>query len=351
MFSSRTDQILKFIVQRYIAGAAPVSSQCVTDECGLGVSPATIRNEMAYLESEGYISRPHHSAGSVPSDKGYRYYVDSLHKVNLPLPEQRMIGHLFHQIEKSLEDGLGLAVTVMAKMTQNIAIITMPKSADSRFKQLELIALQDSLVLLIIILHGIKIRQQIITFDTVLSQPTLTIMANKLSTTYSDLDRSQIQAKDIELSPAEQQLTDYLVKIMGGEDEQEYEQPYLEGWHFMLNQPEFAQTKETLALMELVDERSLLKAIVPPQLSSRDVQVVIGNENKVESIRNCSVVIRRYGLPEEATGTISVLGPTRMPYLRAISGIEYLSSVLSSMVAELYGKKNLGETNQRETNY
>ena len=339
MLSHRTETILKSIVGQYITRATPVPSQSIINDYELGVSPATIRNEMAYLEREGYINRPHPSAGSIPSDKGYRYYVESLTDIKLPLAEQRLIGHLFHQVERELGEWLSLAATLIAQLAQNMAVVTMPKPVGCQFKHLELVALQDSLALVVLVLRGARIKQQLVTFDQIISQPELTAITYKLNAAYSGLTSTQIQAKNIDLSPAEQQLTDCLIKIMQAEDEQEYEEPYLNGWHFMLNQPEFTRSRRMLALMELVEHRNLLSTIVPHQLPSQGVQVIIGKENKAEAIHDFSVVISQYGLPQEAVGTIGVIGPTRMPYARAISTISYLSSVLSRLVAELYARE------------
>ena len=339
MLSHRTETILKSIVGQYITKATPVPSQSIINDYELGVSAATIRNEMAYLEQEGYINRPHPSAGSIPSDKGYRYYVESLTNIELPLAEQRLIGHLFHQIERELGEWLSLAATLIAQLAQNMAVVTMPKPVGCQFKHLELVALQDSLALAVLILRGARIKQQLVTFDQVISQPELTVITYKLNAAYSGLTSTQILAKNIDLSPTEQQLTDCLIKIMQAEDEQEYEEPYLNGWHLMLNQPEFVRSRRMLALMELVEHRNLLSTIIPHELPSQGVQVIIGKENKAEVIHDFSVVTSQYGLPEEAIGTISVIGPTRMPYARAISAISYLSSVLSRLVAELYARE------------
>lgn len=338
MLSPRAEAILKSIVTQYIVKAAPVPSQSIMNEHELDVSSATIRNEMARLEQEGYITRPHPSAGSVPLDKGYRFYVESLSEIKLPLGEQRLIGHLFHQVEKQLEEWLRLTATLMAQLVQNLAIVTMAKPDRCRFKHLELVALQDSLALIVLILLGAKVRQQLITFEQVMSQPGLTTVANKLNTEYSGLTSPQISAKAIALSPTEQQITDCLLKTMQDEDEQEYDEPCLDGMHFILNQPEFTH-REILKLMELVEQRNLVRTILPPKQPSQRVQVVIGKENEAEAIHDYSVVISQYGLPEEASGTIGVIGPTRMPYARAISTVGYLSSVLSELVAELYGKE------------
>jgi len=316
-----------------------VPSQVIAEKSELGVSAATIRNEMVRLEQEGYIIRAHPSAGSIPSDMGYRYYVESINDIMLSSAEQRLISHLFHQVERELEKWLSLAATLIAQLAQNVAVVTMPKPIDCKFKRLELIALQDSLALFILILHGAKIKQQLITFDQVVSQPELAAIANKLNVAYSGLTSRQILDKDVSLSFIEQQITDHMVKMMQSEDEQEYEEPYLDGLHFMLNQPEFAHSRQMLSLMELVEHRNLLKTIIPKELESHMVQVVIGKENKAEAFHNYSVVISKYGIPEEAEGTVGVVGPTRMPYAHTISTVGYLSSVLSGLVAGLYGKR------------
>jgi heat-inducible transcriptional repressor len=339
MLSPRAETILKSIVAKYIERAVPVPSQSIASDPELGVSPATVRNEMARLEQEGYITRAHPSAGSIPSDKGYRYYVESLKDVSLADSEQRLISHLFHQVEKELENWLSLAAMLLARQVQNVAVVTMPKPTDCRFKHLELVALQGSLALVVLVLHGVKVRQQLIIFDQAVAQPELTATANKLSATFAGLTRRQISAKALDLSPVEQQVTALVQKMMQAEDEQEYEAPYLDGWHFMLNQPEFTHSHRMLGLMELIDQRSLLKNIIPQGLESHRVQVIIGKENKEEAFHDYSIVISKYGVPDEAVGTLGVLGPTRMPYAHAISTVGYLAWVLSKLVAGLYGKE------------
>ncbi|MBI4283857.1 MAG: heat-inducible transcription repressor HrcA [Chloroflexi bacterium] len=351
MLSPRTETILKAIVRQYIAKATPVPSQSITNDYELGVSAATIRNEMAYLEQEGYITRPHPSAGSIPSDKGYRYYVESLGDIRLPLAEQLLVSHLFHQVEKELDAWLNLAATLIAQMVQNVVVVTMPKPEACRFKRLELVSLQDAMALVVLVLSGAKLRQQLITFDHVIFQLELTAIANKLSAAYSGLTSSQILAKESGLSPTEQQITDCAVKVMAGKDNEEYETPCLDGLHLTLNQPEFAHNRRMmLTLMELVEQRSLLKSIIPLELASNRVQVIIGQENRAETIHDYSVVISRYGSPDEAMGTIGVIGPTRMPYARTIATVDYLSSVLNRLAAKLYGREMPTELNPHNSN-
>lgn len=350
MLSYRAGIILNAIVGQYITRAVPVASQSLANDPELKVSPATIRNEMALLEQEGYIIRPYASSGSIPSDKGYRYYVDSLTDIELPLVEQRMIHHLFHQVEGELEHWLSLAATIIAKLAQNMAIVTKPKSTDSRVKYIDLVSIQDSLALLILVLYGATVRQHLISFDQAITQQELSAVANKLNEAYCGLSKRQITAKDIALSPIGQMVTDCLLEIMQAEDEQKYDEPYLDGRYLMLSQPEFTHSERALALMEMVEHRNLSRIIAPRGFFRRGVQVTIGRENKAEVMNDLSVVISQYGLPEEAAGTISVVGPTRMPYPRAISAVAYIASVLNTLVAELYRKEGPAPPSEHSTN-
>jgi len=332
MLSERSGIILNTIVRQYITKAAPVPSQFIADDAGLEVSPATIRNEMAYLV------RPHTSAGCIPSDKGYRHYVESIQNTMLPRDEQRLISHTFHQVEKEVETWLHLTASLLARLVENVAVVSLPKSADCKLKHVEIIALQDARALAVVVLYGAKVKQKLVTFDQTVSQETLAAVCNKLNAACSGLNGKQILKKEMEFSEVEKQAVDFIAEIMQAEDSQDYEEPYLEGWHFILNQPEFSQSDQMRSLMELVEHRGLLKVIVPTKFDRQGVHVIIGSENREEAIRNCSVVICQYGIPEEATGTIGVVGPTRMPYSRTIPTVYYLSTVLSGLVGGLYGQ-------------
>ncbi len=336
MLSPRTETILKSIVEQYIEGLVPVSSQSIPPHCQLDISSATVRNEMAYLEENEYITRPHTSAGAVPSDKGYRHYVESLINLRLSPVEQRLITHLFHQVERDTEEWLHLAAAVVSRIAQNIAIVTRPKTAGCRLKHLELVTLRDTLALVIVVLHGAKVKQQLMDFDQPVTQAELSATAIKLNRAYDNLTGVQIGAKTLDLSPSEQAVVDCLLKMMRAEDEPQYAEPFLDGLHFIANQPEFARPHRLQELMEVVEQRKLLSFIVPPGLGVQEVRVVIGGENSAEAVRDCSVIISQYGLRDMALGTIGVVGPTRMRYAQTIPAVSYLSKILSRLVAGLY---------------
>jgi heat-inducible transcriptional repressor len=343
MLTPRSGSILNYIVRQYIAGAVPIPSQTIADKADLGVSPATIRNEMAQLEKDGYLIRPHTSAGCIPSDKGYRYYVESINNVSLPREEQYLIAHTFHQVEKEVEAWVSLTATLLARLTQNVAVVSLPKSTDCKLKHMEIMAVQDARALVVVVLDGAVVKQKLITFENPVSQFELSGISTKLNAAYAGLTGQQIAQSKLALTPLEKKATEYLMEIMQTEDSKESQDPYLEGWHFMLNQPEFAQSDKMRNLMELVDRRGLLRVIEPaklvePGMNAHGVHVIIGKENQYEAIQNCSVVVCRYGVPEEVSGTMAVVGPTRMPYSHTIPTVYYLSTVLSQLLGGLYGK-------------
>jgi heat-inducible transcriptional repressor len=331
----RRETVLGIIVSEYIVTALPVASETIFRNYPLGVSPATIRNDMAYLEGEGYIARPHISAGSVPLDKGYRRYVESLaNEAELPLEEQYRIQELFHEVEEEFERWLKLAATIVARLVRNAALVTFPKPRQCRFKHLELVALQEFAAIIVLVLSEAILKRQILSFEEPVTQERLTIIANKFNAAYSGLTSSEILSKKLEPNSEEEQVTEAVIEIMAAEDKLEYEQPYLEGLRLMLGQPEFAQKDKMLSIIELMETKEWLSSALAQRSSEVGVQVVIGEENRDETLRNLSLVFSSYGIPGQIDGTVGVIGPTRMDYRRAISIVDYMSAVLSGLVAE-----------------
>ena len=339
MLSVREEVILNSIIHQYVSKAAPVSSASIIEDCGLDVCSATVRNDVVQLEQRGYIIRPHHAAGSVPSDRAYRYYVESLESLELPMAERFLISHLFHQVEQEMDEWLRLTASLVSRRLHNVAVISAPRATACKLHRLEIVAIKDTLALAVIILRGAKVKQQLVTFDKAIPQAELTTISNKLSQSYEGMTRRGIRRKKQELSAEEKKIMDCATKVMEAEDEKEQGDAYLEGLHFLLEQPEFIHGEKTQRLMELVEQKRLGKAISSVEITEEGAQVLIGSENQDEAIKNYSVVVSRYGLADEAVGTIGVIGPTRMNYPQAIAAINYLSLVMSRLVSELYGVK------------
>jgi heat-inducible transcriptional repressor len=338
MLRPREELILRSIIRQYITRAVPVSSSSVLDECGLDVSSATVRNDVVRLEEEGYILRPHHAAGSVPSDKGYRHHVESLKTSELPLEEQFLINHLFHQVEDKLEEWLNLAVTLLAQQVKNVAVVTTPQPVAAEFKHLELVSIQANLALVVLVLNGAKVRQQLVNFEEPVTQESLTEMAGKLNKLFAIRSIAQIASKIETFPPDEKPVVEHVIHMMQAEDNQSGQGLFLEGWHFLMNQPEFSQGPRLVNLINLAEQNKLVDLMRPENPSEHGVRVIIGTENKDEAVQACSLVISRYGLPGQPLGSIAVVGPTRMEYERTIAVISYVSSLVSLLVTELYGE-------------
>jgi heat-inducible transcriptional repressor len=335
--SRRRETILKIIVSEHIVSASPVSSENIALNYNLGISPATIRNEMAHLEEEGLISRPHTSAGGIPSDKGYRYYVESsIEGVQLSEDEQIAIRQFFGRAERDIEGWVRLAAAVLAQKLKSVALVTLPRAAACHLRYLNLVSVHDFVALLIIVLQEARLKQQLITLKQVTTQDDLTITGNKLNAAFKGLTQSQIISSDVELTPLEDNIRDIIVQMMRAEDERQNEQLYLDGLRHLLSQPEFIETEKTIGLIEVLEERAMFNRLLNSLVGRNRTSVIIGSENKEQALRRCSIILNSYGIPGIAEGTIGIIGPTRMPYNQVIPTVNYLSSLMSELMSELY---------------
>jgi len=331
----RREAVLRAIIEDYITRASPVSSSAVAEKYGLKVSPATIRNDTASLEREGYVIHPYHSAGSVPTDKAYRYYVELIgEEVELPGVEEYLVRQISQEAKEELEQWLRTVAALLARLVHNLVVITTPKTVRCRFKHLDLVALEDFMGLLIVVLCEAKVRRQVLPFTRKVSQDELTELANKLTYIYGGLTGSEISTKREGLSTEEKQLSESLMDIMAAEDKLEYGAPYLEGLRLLLGQPEFAGSPRILGILEVLEGEDWLRNIFRQESGKGGVKVVIGEENPEPALQDLSLIASQYGLLNEARGIVGVIGPKRMDYARAISSLNCLSTLLSNSVAE-----------------
>lgn len=333
MLSQRQETVLKIIVNEYIATGVPVASEVVAYNYRLGVSPATIRNDMASLAREGYIQRPHTSAGAMPSPRAYRHYVESLAEpVELTPAEQRLVSHLFHQVEGELEEWLRLSASLLARLTEYAALVTRPKAVESHYRHLHLVSLHQFLALLVLVLREARLGQQMLPLEETISQEELDAAANRLNHLYFGLTAAEITTLSAPLLPVEEQITRSVVSMMLRRDEQALEEPYFYGWEHILSQPEFLYSREAKEMMAVLEGKRLSAALLP---HGGGIKVIIGDENEEQALRQFSLVVAEYGIPQSFTGLIGVVGPTRMRYGRAISAVQYVSSRLSQLVSEI----------------
>jgi heat-inducible transcriptional repressor len=333
----RQQLVLGLVAREYISAAQPIGSRTL-ENLGLGVSSATIRNEMAALEELGYLTHPHTSAGRMPTEKGYRYFVERLMcESQLPLEEQRTIRHQFHQVGFELEQWMRLAASVLAHTAESAAVVTSPRTDVSHLKRVDLISIHETMALLIVVLEGGIVRQQMLTLDEPMTQDILTQVANRLNDLCEAGSASRVAACRPQLGAFEQQLLDVVVQVMKRVDDQKGIHLYRDGLINILGQPEFSEAESARQVVHLLEDRTTLEQLLTEMLAVGGLQVIIGGEGRWHDLRECSLVIAPYGVSGSATGALGVMGPMRMPYSRAISTVRYVAGLMSDLFRDLYG--------------
>ena len=354
--TERRQNILKLVIQEFIETATPVASETLVRKYRLSVSPATVRNELSALEDLGFLTHLHTSAGRVPTDAGYRFFVENLmERTPLSLPEQRMIRHQFYQVRGELDQWIQLAGAVLARTAHNASVVTPPRTAERlRIKHLELISIHETMGLAIVVFHGGIVRQQTFALDMARTAEDLRRCAARLSDALADLAISgvnELLAREAQRPVAsfgefERMVLDLVARAMQTFEEQQQEQIHSDGLIEMLSQPEFlpalARDDAERAVERMRRALEILKSgrglgpLIPQALASNGVQVIIGGENSADEMREYSVILARYGVDRSVVGVLGVIGPTRMAYPRSISTVRYISSLMSNLLSELY---------------
>jgi heat-inducible transcriptional repressor len=336
--SERRERILKAIVEDYIRFASPVASEALVRQHGMRVSSATIRNEMAELEAEGYIFQPHTSAGRIPSERGYRYFVQRLmEEQRIPRSEQLTIRHQFHQVALFREQWLQLAAAVLARAARAAAIVSAPQLMQCRLKHVEALQMQERLGLLVVVLQDGTVKQQLVTLPEAVEQSDLSAASRRINSLFAAKARSEIAAGPgrERFSPTEQFVLRSLLELMEEIDTRSGVTVYHDGLVDLLDQPEFARADRARAIVEVLEQPHVLRALLPEVPETEGVQVLIGSENRWEWMRECSVVLARYGASGELTGVVGVLGPIRLSYNIAVPSVRYVARIMSELLSDL----------------
>ncbi len=336
--TKRQKLILALIVREHIETAQPVSSRKLVQKYHLDFSSATVRNEMVALSEMGYLHQPHTSAGRVPTEAGYRYFVRQLMgQYRLPADTQRTIAHQFYQAGGDVDEWMRLAASVLAQQAQAASLVTAPQPAEARFKHIELIATRGRQVLMVLVLHGGQVRQQMLYLGEPASQERLSAAADHLNQSCQGLTVEDIAALTGQFDALEQDILRLTLEEMRRATGAIAEGLYHDGLTNMLAAPEFAEAQAARSALRLFEERPLMEDLLSRAMSTTSlggVQVLIGGENTWEELRQCSVVLARYGAPGMVSGMLGVLGPIRMPYGRAISTVRFVAGLLSDLVTE-----------------
>jgi heat-inducible transcriptional repressor len=336
--SERQKVILTLVIHEYIQSATPVGSQTLVNRYKLDMSPATVRNELAALTERGYLRQPHTSAGRVPTEEGYRYFVSRLIRASdLPDTTRRTISHQFYQMRHDVEQWVRLAASVLAHQSRAASLVTPPHPEKARLKHLELISTRGRQVLMVLVLVGGEIRQQLLTLDEPVNQEQLSQCADRLTQVFQSADSEAARARKAQLGGLDAAVAEYVIAELVEADAAVSGEVYLDGLTNVLAEPEFTGSEDARRALRILEERSLLQDLISRTALSTTqggVQVLIGGEGTWDELRQWSLVVGSYGLPGLATGSLGVLGPMRMSYGRAISTIRFLSGLLSDLVAE-----------------
>lgn len=339
--TERQEDILTIIVNEYIRSGVAVSSESVAGKLPVAVSPATVRGEIAELEQSGYIIRPHTSAGGLPSNKAYRLYVEALDETLEPAQElQSAIRGRLRQAHTDVDGWTRLAVHLLAQLVRNIAVATPPRAVESRWKHLQLVHLQDFLAMLVIVMEETRLKQQLVLLENPATQDELTQVSNKLNAHFSGLTRREVVKHTVPLTSFEETVIKSALDILRAEEESRLADPYVDGLRHMFHNPGEVESPHARKLAELLENRSLLRSVLSEMPERGVVSVAIGEENKADLLQQSSVVFAQYGIPNEASGVVGIVGPTRMEYANAISHVRYLSELMSELVLEVYGRRN-----------
>jgi heat-inducible transcriptional repressor len=344
--SDRQRQILSIIIEEYVTTARPVASEHIVSRYGLAVSSATVRNDMAELERAGLIVQPHTSAGRVPSDRGYRYFVENLmNPTALPADEQRKISHQFHQVEMEADEWVRLAAAVLARSVHIAALATSPRSTAVRLKHFELLSISDTRIMIVLVGHDGAVSQQLLNVGETWDQNDLSTLSAQLNAHLEGLTPDEIREwtkgeNNLEGLPSVSvEVVEGVANLLGKLERPETSQVYHDGLAHILDQPEFRDRDRMQRIIELFENGAVWSSIIPSVIGQEGVQVIIGDEGWGEGIAQCSVVLARYGLGNRLAGVLGVVGPMRMPYSRSVSTVGYMSRLLSDMVRKAYSSE------------
>ncbi len=330
----RQEQILDFTVREYVDTATPVSSRATVEKRDLGVSSATIRAEMARLESLGYLTHPHTSAGRMPTALGYRYFVGYLmEEMALPLSERRMIEHQFHQVDMDLEQWIRLAGAILTSRAGTASLVTSPGTHRARFGRLELVQIGESSVLLLVVLQKGSTGQRVIRLESGQIPGGLQTLADELNSLLLDLSSEEIRAKSSQWKPAQEKLAEQVAELMNDLDLSHGLELHRYGFAHILRQPEFAEAEQVEKVVGILEHPGHLESILSELgLSQPGVQVIIGGEERWPQMSDFSLVLARYGAAWRTEGVLGVMGPIRMPYSRNVPMVSYMADLMSRLM-------------------
>lgn len=342
MLDKRQQKILKAVVYKYIMTGVPVGSKSLAESLNLGISPATIRNELSKLEGMGYLYQPHVSAGRVPTPMGYRFYVDSLiGRTRLREEEKEAIVTLFSSKTKELEDLLQETTNLLSRLTSTAAMVIAPTLRRNLIKHVDLVRLAGESVLLVIITDTGRVEKKLLDLDAQERGVDLEAVQGYLNRHlqgkgYEDLLEFRV-GRNLR-DPRALHLAERVVEVIRDILTQDrYEKIYVGGTTNLLRYLDEEGRNRIESLLRHFEEQYYLLNLLGEVIRAKELTVRIGDENVFKELQYFSLVATPYAVGEETMGTVSVLGPTRMDYARVIPTVDFIAKSLSRTLEMLRG--------------
>lgn len=332
--------ILRAIVSHYVSTGEPVGSKTLVDRYRLRVSPATVRNDMGALEDSGFIYQPHTSAGRIPTDTGYRFFVDSSGDQRLPADQAQQIRRFFGQPRFEFEESLRQTAALLSRLTDHAAVVFAPVLDRSLVRHVELVRLATERAMFVLVTDTGRVENHVLhisapvtdqqlqdaadTLNSILIDQNVEVVARTIS---ASLERFSVELREVMAHVAATLDTEIATR--------ENERLFLEGTSNIVDEHKFADLETVRQVIEALEHRRLVLEVMADALRAQDVSVRIGSENAIEEMQSCSIVVSPYGVEGEILGTVGVVGPTRMDYGKTMAAVYEVSSNLGRMLTEL----------------
>ncbi len=328
--------MLRRVVQEYLDSGVPVGSKMLAAEVQWG--PSTIRGELANLEERGLLAHPHTSAGRIPTEAGYRYFVDRLLPHEDPAPRVAL-----SLVRHELDEAMRVTTETLSQVTNLLAIVTAPPIETSTVRHIEVLMLQPQVLMVVVITSTGGVTKRLFTFARSVDAGLVDWAGSYLNERLVGLGLGarmlHQRLHDSSLSQTESAFLDALAPVFTDLEEGSHDTLYVEGTARLLQGDRVGEITELNALMDMLERRVTLLGVLRSALSQRDVLVRIGAENDAPALRSLALVASSYGLPQRQLGTVSVIGPLRMDYARAIRSVRQAAAQLSDFVSEIYDER------------
>jgi heat-inducible transcriptional repressor len=336
---ARAEEILKKIIVNYILTGEPVGSRTIAKLSREGLSSASVRNVMADLEETGFLAQPHTSAGRVPTDKGYRYYVDGLlDPVHLAPRDKAIIDESLSRVASEFGEAMEIIPKILSRLSRHVGYVISPPIREAVLKHIEFVRLQEKRVLCVFVDRSGVVSHRMIEVEVEYAQSELDRAGRYLVEEFAGLSLGEIRSRLVTLMAQEKAAFDALLKSVVNlgtrylNAEHDERRLVMEGTTNIMKHPEFSDMDTMRRLFETFEEKHHLVNLLDRCLDAPGVRVVIGSETDDPALKNLALVASPYRMDQRSSGIVGLLGPTRMEYDRAVALVDYISRLLSSLL-------------------